>query len=446
MPVRSYVPALILLAAPVLACGQTPLKLREPFPAGYQYHVSTRLTLSGELRLPAEVGKSKPETVAMSGTSAVEYDERVLVGGDGDKPSPRTFRQYRRFELSRKVGDQPQEAELRSNVRRMVVFRTGHREVPFSPDAPLTWGELELVRTDVFAPALAALLPPRPVAPGDRWQAGASAIEELTDLEKVDSGSVECTFDEVTTLAGVQRARIRLAGTVRGVSEDGPTRHKLDGYFFFDLATSHISYLFLDGVQTLLDKDGKESGQVRGQFVMTRQAHVRVRELGDDAMRALTLEPNDANTMLFYDNPDLGVRFLHPRRWRVGLITGRQIAIDDSANGGNGILLTVELPAKVPTVDSYRTESEAFIAKQKGRLLKSDPPRLLSNPPIELEQFGYEAEIGGQRVKLEYFIVRQPSGGATLAARLTANDLAATVRDVERIARSVRVDPRPAGK
>lgn len=445
MPARSYVYALLLLAAHAPAFGQTPIRLREPFPVGYQYHVSTRTALNGELRLPA-AGGSPAKTVIQSGSAAVEYDERVLEAGTFEKPSPRTLRQYRRFDLTRKLDDESQAAEIRPSVRRMVVLRNGHREVPFSPDGPMTWGELELVRTDVFAPALAALLPDRPVVPGDRWPAGAAAVEELTDLEKVDAGGVECIFDEVTTLAGVQRARIRLVGTVKGVSEDGPTRHRLDGYFYFDLATSHVSYLSLDGVQSLLDKDGKEVGQVRGQFVMTRQAHVRTSELGDGAVRSLTLEPNADNTTLYYDNPELGVSLLHPRRWRVGLITGRQIAIDDSANAGNGILLTVEPLAQVPTVDAYRTESEAFIVKQKVKILKADPPRLLARPPSELEQFGYEAEVAGQRLKLEYFIARQAAGGATLAARLTAGDLAATARDVERIARSVRVAARPAGK
>lgn len=435
-----------LAAVPGWAFAQGPMRLREPFPVGYQYHVSTRLQLSGELRLAAEAGKPAPEPVAMTGTSAVEYDERVLEAGTSETPAPKTLRLYRRFDLNRKVGDQPQEAGIRPGVRRMVLLRTGHREVPFSPDGPLTWGELDLVRTDVFTPALAALLADRPVAPGDRWPAGPAAVEELTDLEKIDVGGLECRFEEVTALAGRKLARVRLTGTVKGVSEDGPTRHSLDGYFYFDLATSHVSYLSLDGVQTLLDKDGKETGQVRGQFVMTRQINVRPPELSDAAVRPLTVEPNADNTLLAYENAELGVRFLHPRRWRIGLITGRQIAIDDVGNAGNGILLTVDGVAKLPTAMAYAQEAEAFVGKQKGRVLKAEPPQRLTNPPTELEQFGYEAEIGRQRVKLDYYIARQPTGGATLAARLTPTDLAALQRDVERIARSVRVDIRPAAK
>jgi hypothetical protein len=49
---------------------------------------------------------------------------------------------------------------------------------------------------------------------------------------------------------------------------------------------------------------------------------------------------------------------------------------------------------------------------------------------------------------MEYYIVRQPAGGAILAARLQPTELPALWRDVERIARSVQVTapvslPRP---
>ena len=42
----------------------------------------------------------------------------------------------------------------------MVVIKAGERKAPFSPDGPLTWGEIDVVRTDVFNPALVpGLLP-----------------------------------------------------------------------------------------------------------------------------------------------------------------------------------------------------------------------------------------------------------------------------------------------
>jgi hypothetical protein len=437
MPARWCTAAwLVAFAAP--AAAQGPLRLREQLPAGYQYHVSIREESAGELKLPAEGDKPAPPPVEVRGRGAFDYDERVLDPGSPDWPAPKTLRVYRKVELERTVGGQPQEAGLRPAVRRLVILRRGHREVPFSPDGPLTWEEINLVSKDVFTPALAAgLLPNRPVAPGDRWPAAAMAVEELTDMDRVEDGSLECRFEEVTSVGGRRLARVRLTGSVRGVNEDGPNRQQLDGFFYFDLESNHLSYLSLDGVHFLLDKDGQVTGRVAGRFVLTRQAHSRSPELRDEAVRPLALEPNAENSLLLYDNPDLGVRLLHPRRWRVGMVRGRQVTLDEAT--GSGLLLTVELPADVPAGAVYAAEVQGYLAKQKVKVLRADAPRRVQGPPDELEQFGLDAEIDGKRSRLEYYVVRQAAGGATLAARLAPADLAALQRDAERIARSVRI-------
>jgi hypothetical protein len=361
MTSASAVIVVILFAAAAMA--EPPIRLRETFVVDYQYHVSCRVELSGILTVPPESDKDKPTNVEMRGTSAIEYDERVLESSTTESTAAKTLRIYRRVDLERKVGDKPQQAKLRPNVRRLVILRTGHREVPFSPDGALTWSEIDLVRTDVFTPALAALLPDQPVAPGDRWRAGAAAVEELTDIEKVEEGALECRFDEVTRLAGRRLARIHLAGTVRGINDDGPNKQTLVGYFYFDLESNHLSYLSLAGTHFLLDKEGKTIGTVKGQFVLTRQANTKSPDLSDDVVRRLALQPNADNTLLLHEDTDLGVRFLYPRRWRVGLIRGRQIALEEPA--GNGLMISVEMLKDTPTPAEYLAETKAYLANQK---------------------------------------------------------------------------------
>ena len=119
MSIRSSVAAwAALLATPALAAAQGAVRLREAFPAGYQYHVSSRVELTGELKLPPEGDKPAPPPVQVRGHSAIEYDERVLEAGPPDRPAPRTLRLYRRVDLERTVGDGPQESTLRPAVRR----------------------------------------------------------------------------------------------------------------------------------------------------------------------------------------------------------------------------------------------------------------------------------------------------------------------------------------
>ena len=50
-----------------------------------------------------------------------------------------------------------------------------------------------------------------------------------------------------------------------------------------------------------------------------------------------------------------------------------------------------------------------------------------------------EAEVAKQRVTLQYYLIRQPTGGAVITARLLPGDVATMQRDVERVARSVQL-------
>jgi hypothetical protein len=379
--------------------------------------------------------------LAVRGDSAIEYDERVLaVSADGQVQ--KTARICRRTDFRRTVAGQKQETSLRPAVRRLILLRRGHTEVPFSPDGPLTWGEIDLIRTDVFTPALAGLLADRPVRLGERWTATTAAVRELTDMERIDEGRLECRLEEFTTLEKRRHARVTFRGSVRGTNEDGPNRQDLQGYFFFDLQSNHLSYLYLKGASSLLDKDGKEQGRIEGRFVLTRQAHRSSPELSDEALRGVADEPNADNTLLLYDNPDLGVRFLYPRRWRVQGVRGSQVTLDSAE--GSGLLLTVDTAARTPTGAQFLAESRGWLEKQKARLLRVEPPRPVRERP-PLEQFALEAEMAGQKFLMDYYVTRQAPGGVTLAARLLPADLAALRQEVGRIARSVSVTaaPRP---
>lgn len=438
---RALVSLTVALTLASTAQAQVPVRLAEAFALGYEYHVSSRVEITGSLTLPPEKAGAAPKSLAVAGKSAIEYDERVLAQ-EKDGRVGKTIRLYRRMDFQRTVGDQPQQSTIRPQVRRLVLLRLGQAEVPFSPDGPLTWAEIDLVRTDVFTPALAGMLPARAVRPGDCWAAARDAVQELTDLEKIDDGELTCKFEGLTTVGKRRHARVNFSGSVRGLGEDGPSRHQLDGYFFFDLESNHLSYLSVSGVQQLLDRDGKAVGKVEGSFVLTRRPHTRAPELSDTALRRLVLEPNDDNTQLLYDNAELGVQFLHPRRWHVAGVRGRQVGVDEKK--GSGLLLTVEPLKQVPTAAAFLQEARTYLQKQKAVLVGQQAPRLVQAAPLSVERFDLEATMGGQRVLLVYFVVRQANGGATLTARLLPDDMPALAREVERIARSVRIT-RPFG-
>jgi hypothetical protein len=424
-----------LVLAGSCALADETVRLKELFPADYQYHVSTRVTLSGQLTLPPPEKDKKPVVISVRGNSTIEYDERVLDVRDNDVA--RTVRVYRQMDFDRKVGDQAQTSTLRPEVRRLVLLREKSFKGPFCPEGPLTPGEIDLIRTDVFTPALAGLLPDGAVKAGDRWTAQTTAVRELTDLDGID-GRVECKLSDVRTLRGRRCAYVTLSGTVKGTNEDGPGEHRLDGSFYFDLESNQLTYLTLHGIHSLLDRDGKEIGRVEGQFTLTREANSAVKELGAEALKGLTLTPTAENTLLLFDNAELGLRFVYPRRWRTAGGLGRQVRLD--AADGNGLQITLDAPAKVPTGAQLLAESREYFTAQKAKVFRADEPVRVRGGAGELEHFTIDVEVKGDRVLMDYYVGKQDNGGATLAARLLpGKDLDAVRKEVEGIARSVSV-------
>ena len=230
----------------------------------------------------------------------------------------------------------------------------------------------------------------------------------MTDLDKIEEGKLECRLDEITRLNQRRLARISFVGAVRGVNEDGPNRQQLNGYLYFDLDSRHISYVSLKGVHFLLDKTGKEQGRVEGQFVLTRQLD-RSPDLSDEALKGVKLEPDDDNTRLLYDHPDVGVRFLYPRRWHVAGVHGQQLGVDES--NGSGLLLTLDPLERLPTRAQYLAESTKWLQGQKAKIVGTRAPQMLQGEPFGVEHFSIEVEENGKRALLDYYVIRQKLGG-----------------------------------
>jgi len=411
-----------------------PIIIAEKFEPGHAYQVDVQVKLRGKLAIASEKGKP-PRIVPIDGASRLNYDERILAPDEAR--SQKAVRAYREVEFKRVVGNNTQDAGIRPSVRRMVVIRSGERRAPFSPDGPLTWGEIDVVRTDVFNPAaIPGLLPKRPVKVGQSWKATAGAVAELTDMQKVDEGELTVELAGTTTLVGKPAAKLKIAGVIRGINEDGPNRQTLEGTAYYYLESGIVAYLSIKGTHEMLDGEGRTVGSIEGQFIMTRQPIKSLPpDLSDASLRGLNLKPDVENTQLLYDDGNLGVRFLYPRGWRVGAVQGKQLTLDHAGLGG-GMLITVEPPAKVPSAESYLKEATAFLQKEKAKVAVLLAPTRVRPEPGQLDRFSLEAVFEKETARLEYAVLKQSDGGATVAARLPAssNELRT---DAERIMRSL---------
>lgn len=405
--------------------------LQEMFPVGYHYHVRCRVQIQGELSL----GNQK--NLPVVGASKIEYDEKVLTatGSSVEK----TLRLYRQMDFERKVGSETQQSGLRPEVRRMVLLRHQHLEVPFSPTAPMKWSELDLVRTDVFTPALLGLLPRGAVRPGQSWRAEESALKELTDLDQLQESELVCTLESIAQVLGRPQAKVSLKGSVRGIGEDGPARHQLEGFLYFDLQGKFLSYMTVKGIHTPLDPKGQPQGRIEGTFVLDRQPTAEVAELTSAALQGLKLDPDDDNTLLLHEEADAPIRFLYPRRWRISQVKGPQIVLDERQ--GSGLLISLEQPAsKVPGPVQFQQEVNDWLTKEKAKVFQSQPPRVVQLRSASMvDHFAYDVQLAGQRLHLDYYVIKTPLGGATFAGRLAGPNLAALQKDLERMARSFQM-------
>jgi len=432
--IRTLIHASLLLFVGLVSTGATfaqkSYTLREVFDDKTAYRVELRTNIAGEVTV-ASAESQAPQPVAMQGKSQIVYDERPLPSDD--VAIKKSIRSYSLVEFSRTFGDNPQKASIREGVRRMVVLRadTG-RKAPFSPDGALTYGEIDIVKNDLFSPTLVpGLLPDKDVALGEVWKVSPAAVMDLTDLDSIDEGELTIEFLAVVTVNNREQAKLGLRGTVRGKNEDGPNRQKLDGTAYFDLVRNRLNYLKVTGVQEMLNADGKPTGKIEGTFVMAREEAAGARNLAVEALAKLDLVPGDQNTLLLYENAESGLQLLYPRRWRLGTVQPLQLTLQERS--GASILLTVLPTERTPTLKQFQADVKTALLKQKLEVTAfTDLATEKKSPTVD--RFSCQVSTTGQPGdQLEYALIRLPQGTIAMTARLpktTRKELAADVTQV----------------
>ena len=170
---------------------------------------------------------------------------------------------------------------------------------------------------------------------------------------------------------------------------------------------------------------------------MTRSASKEFEDISDAQLTGKDLQPNPENSLLLYDNADLGLKFLYPRRWRVGGVKGRQLTLDESKGGG--ILLTIEATDRLSTAEKYQDEVKGFLAKQQAKISPILAPVRTAEKPNRVDRFGIDAEFKTGKTRLEYAVCSGPHGGVLVAARLPAEDAVELKLDLERILKQLEV-------
>ena len=408
--------------------------LYEDFKSQAPVRVELSTTLSGRLALPDRANErgGKPQLVTVIGTSKLVYDE-VMVPRDADGNLV-VVRQYREVNFQRTLNDVPQKAEVRAAVRRMVVLRSeAGKKVPFSPDGPLTLAEIDVVRNDLFSPALVTgLLPKQEAGVGNRWPASVQAVTELTDYSAIEKNDLVVELVAFVTLGGRRHAKLTLKGEVRGLGEDGFGIQTFSGTAYFDLDRKTLVSLNLSAKNQLLGPDGKTvNGEVAGTFVVKRSPATGD-DLSDAKLKAIDTKPADATTRLLFDDATFGVSFTYPRRWRLGTVGEHRLTVNEAA-GLAGLQLTRVGPTDTTLAKQF-DDAKAFVARQKWTLTGAPEPK-----PGD-DRFTLEVTSdAGDKLRLDYRLVSTADGVAVLSSRLPVAKQNELLPQVESIFDSVKV-------
>ena len=162
--------AIILLASmvwgqiiSVASQAAAPVDLRPADEASQARRVRVLLEVSGQLKLNGEDGQTTRLPLAVNGE--LLYDERWLP--DEKQSSCRRYvRHYDTAQAELRIGDIVQQPRLADDHRLAVVEVKGDEVVLFSPTAPLTRDELDLLEIQANSALLARLLPDQARCPG----------------------------------------------------------------------------------------------------------------------------------------------------------------------------------------------------------------------------------------------------------------------------------------
>lgn len=408
-------------------------RLSENFSIGNRFRIQTTSELSGSMLFTPNNQPRKQ--IQIKGNSQIDFDETILALDSSNQVSI-SLRDYRKVELTRTLDGQKQETTLRPEVRKLALIRQGFKKIPFSLEAPLTWNELDLIRTEVFPCTLAGLFPLRSVGLNESWNAGLEAVQELTDLQLLESSQVSCKLDSVNLVNNRQTARISFFGKASGINEDGPNQQILDGYIFFNCETRHLSFLYLKGTIILKNKDGKDVGRIEGRYTLSREMLPAIQL---DNKILVKYQPDAANTRLLFESPETAFSFHYPREWKVTSQSDFQATLDHSKEAG--LLITKEKASKYTSNAKYRDEALVFIRQQQLRIESQSVIQSVSGTP-GLEFFSWDVQIESRRMHLLYFIYRLGQNIFTFACRCPQENKASLRSDIINIVISLK----PQGK
>ncbi len=296
--------------------------LRESARSGDTTRASVEMKAEGSFRPATPPGGAEPKPLALKVESRLEFDERV-ASVDGSGSPRRTARRVVRASATINGEVRPSSSALRPELATLAAERREGSVTVVSVGGPLTRQELELIQGPGDPIALPALLPPGPVAVGDRWTVGDLVARNLSGYDALAANSLEATLESVDDGS----ARVRLLGTIRGAALGGEGSMACDGSFTFDRKAGRVDRLTLRRAETRRAGQVEAGLDVKSVLTVERSAADRAGPLDDDALVARAVEASPGRDLLLFVSPDGKYSMLHDRDWHLYWDDARQVVL-----------------------------------------------------------------------------------------------------------------------
>ncbi|MSR59689.1 MAG: hypothetical protein EXS05_18945 [Planctomycetaceae bacterium] len=273
------------------------------------FRVEAQLEVSGNLF--TQPGPEKALKLMVNARFA--FDERRREGAGREAQAFRSVRHYEQAMAAIEAGTQLSNYSLRDRLRLIVAQGEAGGVELFSPSGPLTYDELELLRTPGDCLAMLTLLPDSKVEIGESWQPSEWVMALLSGVEAAEKSSLKCKLDSVEK----STARVTVTGSITGAVLGASATISIEGFFLYDLGRHHIRRIELTQTEKRSIGTVSPGLDVSAKVAVTRTMHSRPQRLTDRNLDELPLDSNDANRLLMFDAPAWNVRFYHDRRWHL---------------------------------------------------------------------------------------------------------------------------------
>ena len=359
----------LTLALPAVARSEQQYPLRTNVPKDQTRRIKAVLEVEGELKLNAD-GRQVTR-LPMKVRADLLYSERIL-SINGDERRRRDIRHYEQARAEIQVGEKTQQHELRSEQRLIVADSDAEQLRLYSPTGPLTREELELVDIQGNSGLLYQLIPDRDVAIDETWSHEDPLIAKLFGLDAVHQNGVQSTLRKVDGKLAVIDLKGAVSGAVAGISTD----LGIKAVYNFDLDKRQVTWLAVSLTEDRAVGHAEPGFEVTVRLRLASFPAGDGRELSDDALAGLDLQPHAGSTLLDYTTNVGGFRFLHDRAWRV-MIDRHDVAILRRVERGDLIAQcnVSSLPdlkaGQHPQLETFQADVKRALGKSFGQFVEA---------------------------------------------------------------------------